>query len=187
MRPITSLYLGGPDSFYPDAAQLRGRQRMLAEERGFSVLVPLPLGPSQDDHSELTARAQYAERLARLRRADAGIINLTPFRGPGADAGAAFEMGFLAGRSRPVMAWINLADEMEAEYRERVDGWMGSRLDETGVLRDGEDCEIEDFGLPEAALLWAEARRLFVIVTDDPLSDLTGFEMCLDALRLYAD
>ena len=36
-------------------------------------------------------------------------------------------------------------------------------------------------------MLWAELRRLFVIVTDDPMHDLTGFGMCLEALGMYAD
>ena len=42
-------------------------------------------------------------------------------------------------------------------------------------------------GLPEAAILWAEARRFIVIVTQEPLADVTGLELCLEALRLYAD
>jgi len=36
-------------------------------------------------------------------------------------------------------------------------------------------------------MLWSEARRLYVIVTDDPLLDLTGLELCLQAVRLYAE
>jgi hypothetical protein len=36
-------------------------------------------------------------------------------------------------------------------------------------------------------MLWAEARRLFVIVTPDVMSDVTGLELCLQALREYVD
>ncbi|MBX3479854.1 MAG: nucleoside 2-deoxyribosyltransferase [Caulobacter sp.] len=187
MRRISTLHLAGPDALYPDASQHLARQRLLAAEAGFEILEPTVLGAEVREAGELAARALYAERIARLRRADAGIVNLTPFRGPGADAAASFEMGFLAALGKPVVGWINLGDEMEADYRERVEAWMGARPDEAGVWRDGEDCEIEDFGLPEASLLWAETRQLFVIVTDDPMHDLTGFEMCLEALRLYAD
>jgi nucleoside 2-deoxyribosyltransferase len=187
MRRVSTLFLAGPDSWYPDAADHLARQRLVAERMGFSVLTPAPVGPAEETPSELTARAIYAERVSRLRRADAGVVNLTPFRGPAADATTTFEMGFLAGLGKPVVGWINLGDELEAEYRERVEAWMGARLDETGVWRDGDDCEIEDFGLPEGMMLWAETRRLFVIVTDDPMHDLTGFEMCLQALKLYAD
>lgn len=187
MRRIQTLYLAGPDLWYPDADAHLDRQRQIAELNGFAVLEPTTLPAEVRDAGELAARATYAERISRLRRADAGIVNLTPFRGPAADAATTFEMGFLAGLGKPLFGWINLGEETEAEYRERVEAWMGARPDEAGVWRDGEDCEIEDLGLPEATMLWAELRRLFVIVTDDPMHDLTGYEMCLEALRIYAE
>jgi nucleoside 2-deoxyribosyltransferase len=187
MRRVSNLYIAGPDCWYPDAAVHRERQSLLAAMAGFTVLEPVMLGAEVRDGGELAARAIYAERMARLRQADAGIVNLTPFRGPGADAAATFEMGFLAALGKPLVGWMNVGDELDADYRERVEAWMGARPDEAGVWRDGEDCEIEDLGLPEATMLWAEARRLFVIETEDPQHDLTGFEMCLEALKLYAD
>lgn len=58
---------------------------------------------------------------------------------------------------------------------------------EEGALRDASGVIIEDYGLPEALMLWAEARRLFVIVTPDPLDDLTGLHMCLEAIKLYGE
>ena len=64
---------------------------------------------------------------------------------------------------------------------------LGAAPDEAGVWRDADGCEVEDFGLPESLMLWAEARRVYVIVTPDPLEDLTGLEMCLEAVKLYAD
>ena len=36
-------------------------------------------------------------------------------------------------------------------------------------------------------MLWAEARRFYVIVTPEPLTDLHGVEFCLEALRAYSD
>ncbi len=187
MRRIETVFLAGPDLWYPDADAHLERQRLVAEQAGFLVLEPGLLAAEVRDAGELAARARYAERVSRLRRADAGIVNLTPFRGPAADSAATFEMGFLAGLGKPLVGWINLSDETEAEYRERVEAWMGARPDDAGVWRDGEDCEIEDLGLPEATMLWAELRRLIVIVTDDPMHDLTGFGMCLEALRMYAE
>ena len=35
-------------------------------------------------------------------------------------------------------------------------------------------------------MLWAEARRFFVVVTPDPIGDLTGLKLALEAVRLYA-
>jgi len=82
---------------------------------------------------------------------------------------------------------MNLMEEDEAEYRARVDSFIGATLDAQGIWRDAEGAEIEDFGLPETVMLWAEARRFFCIVTPDPLADVTGVELCLDALKAYSD
>ena len=35
------------------------------------------------------------------------IANLTPFRGPSADAGTIFEIGFMRALGRPIHAWTN--------------------------------------------------------------------------------
>ena len=63
----------------------------------------------------------------------------------------------------------------------------GGARDDDGVWRDAYGCAVEDLGLPEGVMLWAEARRLFVIAAEDPLTDLTGLELCFDAVRTYGD
>ena len=125
--------------------------------------------------------------MANLRASDAVVANLTPWRGPGCDPSTAFEVGFASALGRPVLGYLNLDDEADADYRCRVEAWIGATPDAAGVWRDANDCEVEDLDLPESAMLWAEARRLFVIVTPDPLNDLTGLELCLEALREYED
>jgi nucleoside 2-deoxyribosyltransferase len=42
-----------------------------------------------------------------MRSCDAMIVNLTPFRHPGADAGSAYEMGFMRGLGRLVFGYSN--------------------------------------------------------------------------------
>jgi len=187
MRPVRSIWLAGPEPWLPDSAAQAARQRALCIDSGFTGLTPDPVPTLSHEGSEIEARELYAARMARLRQADAGVVNLTPWRGPSADAGAAFEAGVLAGLGRPVFAYLNVPDAIHAEYVDRVEAIVGARRDEAGVWRDGDGCRIEDFGLPETVMLWAEARRLFVIVTDDVLHDLTGLELCLDALGLYAE
>jgi nucleoside 2-deoxyribosyltransferase len=143
--------------------------------------------PPGEGGDELEARKFYAARMAQLRQVDAAVVNLTPFRGPSADTASVFEAGVLAGLGKPAFAYLNVTSEIQAEYVARVDTILGATLDESRVWRDGDGCVIEDYGLPETVMLWAEMRRLFVIVTDDPLRDLTGLELCLEALALYAE
>lgn len=187
MRRIETLYLAGPEVWFPDAGAHLARCAALCAEAGFRLLTADPAALKETEPGEVMAREIYAERVSRLRRADAAIVNLTPWRGPGADPGAAFEAGFLAGLAKPVLGWMNVPAEEHADYLGRVDAWMGARPDETGVWRDGDGCAIEDMGLPETVMLWAEARRLFVVETDDLIGDLTGLKLCLDALKLYAE
>jgi hypothetical protein len=42
-----------------------------------------------------------------MRTCDAVILNLTPFRGPSADVGSAYEMGFMRALGRPIFAYSN--------------------------------------------------------------------------------
>jgi nucleoside 2-deoxyribosyltransferase len=187
MRRIETLFLAGPDLWRPDAAQLADRKLALCEAAGFAGLNGRPEGLIETEPSEAMAREIYATVLERLRAADAVVANLTPWRGPGADPATAFEVGFAAALGKPVFAYLNIAREAEADYRDRVEAILGAVRDEWGTWRDPEGCEIEDFALPETLMLWAEARRFVVIVTPDPQADLTGVELCLDAVRLYAD
>ena len=186
MRPVRSLWLTGPEAWLPDTETHSARQRALCLEAGFEVLTPTRM-PHGEGGDELEARQFYATRMAQLRQADAAVVNLTPFRGPSADTAAVFEAGVLAGLGKPTFAYMNVTGELQAEYVARVDTILGATLDENRIWRDGDGCVIEDHGLPETVMLWAEMRRLFVIVTHDPLRDLTGLELCLEALALYAE
>ena len=162
-------------------------KRVLCAGKGFVPVIASDSVLVETQASEAMAREIYADRVQRLRLADAAILNLTPWRGPHCDVGAAFEAGFMAALGKPVFAYMNVQAEEDAELRGRIEADMGVELDRKGVWRDGFGGEIENFGLPEDLMLWGEARRLFVVVTDDIYGDLTGFEMCLDAVKLYSD
>ena len=187
MARIRSIYLAGPALPAPHDEAVAAEARLMCEGAGYA-----PVGLDADPlvekaPSEAMAREIYAQRVARMRRADAAIVNLTPFRGPHCDPGAAFEAGFFSGLGKPVFAYMNLFAEEEAELKARVDFYVGAEEDDDGVWRDDFGAPIEDYGLPESLILWAEVRRLYVIVTPDPESDLTGLQLCLDAVKLYAD
>ncbi len=187
MRRISSVYLSGPERWTLGAADLMGRQRRLCAAAGVEPLFAGDTPLVERDGSEAMARELYAATLASLRRADAVIANLTPWRGPSADPSAAFEAGFASALGKPVFAYMNVFDEGHAEYAARVESLIGSVIGEDGVLRDPDEAAIEDFGLPETVMLWAEARRFFCIVTADPFDDVTGVGLCLEAMKAYAD
>lgn len=186
VRRIASIYVGGPDPAFPGGTLLLSQKRGLVEEAGFVPVIPSDSVLVETTPSEAMAREIYMDRVSRMRLCDAAIVNLTPWRGPNCDSSAAYEIGFLAALGKPVFAYLNIPDEAEAELRTRVERQMGAQVERSGRLVDGYGVEVEDFGLPESLMVWAEARRLYAIVTPDLFGDLTGFEMCLEAVRLYA-
>lgn len=187
MRRIQKLYLAGPDPSFPNPATHDAARRELCEAAGFTPITAYGAPINEQEKSEAMAREIYAGRVALMRQADAAIVNLTPIHGPSADAGAAFEAGFMSGLGKPVFAYMNVAEEEDAEVLSRLEGWAVVELGPDEVVRDEQGCEIQDFGLPADLMLWAEARRLYVIVTPDPLGELAGLQLCLEAVRLFND
>src|ERR1700757_2443550 len=120
MRRIASLYIGGPDAAMPDGPRLLAEKRMLCQAKGFVPILPSESILVETEPSEAMAREIYADRVQRLRLADAAILNLTPWRGRGGARGPAFEAGFLAARGKPVFAYLNVEEEDEAELKARI-------------------------------------------------------------------
>lgn len=186
MRRIQRVFLSGPDLFMPDGPELLAAKRELCAAAGFEgVHAAEDVGAGQP--GELRARSVYADVLQRLRSCEALIANLTPWRGPHPDPGTVFEAGFASGLGLPVFAYLNVGDPDEADHRDRVAAVVGAVQDTEGAWRDPDGGLIEDLGLPENTMLWAESRAFHVIATPDPMGDVTGVELCLEAMRAYAD
>jgi len=68
-----------------------------------------------------------------MRGCQAMIVNLTPFRGPSADVGSAYEMGFMRALGRPIFAY----SRDERPFLDRVIAFCGgtARLRSTGEHR----------------------------------------------------
>src|SRR5216117_2264281 len=108
------IYLAGPDVFLPDAIEIGRRKAAICARHGVSGLYPL------DNAVDLSAADASLEIFkaneAMMDSADAIIANLTPFRGPSADAGTVYELGYAAGRGKFCLAYCN----DPAPYRDRV-------------------------------------------------------------------
>ena len=117
--------------------------------------------------------------------ADAVIANLTPFRGPSADAGTVYELGYMAGRAKLCLGYSN----DPSVYADRV-----RRFDDVnsrdGRLIDAQGLTVEDFGLTDN-LMMIHALDIhgcaLVMPTHAPADmwhDLAAFETCV---RLAAE
>ena len=161
-----SIYLAGPEVFHPAARAIGERKRALCAAHGFIGLYPL------EEHETATDDAVtiYRRNLARMLAADAIIANLTPFRGPSADPGTVYELGWMISRGKRALGYSN-------EPRDLL----------PRVAPDG--LAIEDFalfdnlmlacGLSEGGFPVLRAATLAA----DPWQDFSAFEACLRKLK----
>lgn len=157
------VYLAGPDVFLPDAAAVGARKCALCREHGIEGLFPL------DDAKSAAGDAAgiFGANVALMRQADAGLFNLTPFRGPSADAGTVWELGFMAALGKPVFGYSG------------VPGDYGDRVAPDGYL-------VESFGLPDNLMIAeaiAKSGGEFVAVSEAALAADAAFAECLALLR----
>src|SRR5260370_33960227 len=94
------IYLAGPDVFLPDAVDIGRRKVELCKRHGLIGLYPLD--NAIDIAAEDASLRIFRGNETMMIEADAIIANLTPFRGPGADAGTVYELRFMAGSGETV-------------------------------------------------------------------------------------
>ena len=170
MGNLAPVYLAGPDVFLPDSAEIGRRKQAICAAHGLDGRYPgegidlTHLAP--DEH----ARALFEGCIEMMDGCVAGLANLTPFRGPSADVGTAFEMGYLFGRGFPVFG-----------YTSEV-GDYASRVDDELVM-------VEAFGLADNLMLEGPMMRrelAIVRVADDGPSPTAAFAAFELTVRLLA-
>jgi nucleoside 2-deoxyribosyltransferase len=173
------IYLAGPDVFLPDALAIGRRKRDICERHGVTGLYPL------DNAVDLAARDSslqiFKGNEAMMDAADAIIANLTPFRGPGADPGTVYELGYMAGRGRLCLGYSN----DPTIYAERAARFTKVTSATDKHLIDSDGLTVENFGLPDNLMmihaLDLHGRPLVMPRErpDDIWHDLTAFETCV--------
>ena len=185
---MTRVYLAGPDVFVHDAVDIGRRKVELCARHGLIGLYPLDnaIDPAAKD----TSLRIFGGNETMMIEADAIIANLTPFRGPGADAGTVYELGYMAGRGKLCLGYSNDPSSYADRMRKFSD--VSSR---DGRLVDALGLTVEDFGLSDnLMMIYALDLHGCALVTPrqapaDIWHDLTAFETCvrMAAGRLAAD
>jgi nucleoside 2-deoxyribosyltransferase len=158
------VYLAGPDVFLADSAEIGRRKQQICAAHGLFGHYP---GEGIDLSGLPTAehaRALFEGCVEMMDRCVAGLANLTPFRGPSADVGTAFEMGYLFGRGYPVFGYTSHMDDYAARVRD-------------------EEQMVEAFGLADNLMLegpMMRRERTIVRAAEDgpwPTAALGAFEI----------
>jgi nucleoside 2-deoxyribosyltransferase len=179
------VYLAGPDVFLPNAAAVLESKRKLCAKHGFVGLSPFD---NEIDRFGLS-KHEVALRISAanedmIRSSDLVIANLTPFRGPSADVGTVYEMGFARALSLPVFAYTNVAGSL----LERTRKWLGDAIRQrgNGTFEDTFGMSVEDFDCVDNLMLAGavEAGGAKIVVNPVPdrerFTELAGFEKCLE-------
>ena len=174
----SKVYLAGPDVFLPNAIEIGRLKAERCARLGLEGLFPL----DADAAVAGDAAAIFRANCALMESADAGLFNLTPFRGPSADAGTVWEVAFLFHRGKPLFGYANA----DALYRDRVDVTHGPLA--TGELgpRDVNGHGVEDFDLYDNLMIVKAIEdsggALYLrcgAQEADPLAALDAFDACL--------
>lgn len=185
------IYLAGPDVFMPNVMEISNQKKELCESYGFHGVFPLDAEVTLDsmtsrDSGLVISRAN--ETL--IESCHVVIANMTPFRGPSADVGTAYEMGYARSLGLPVYAYTNTV----VNFLERTKGFLNGNVSvrEDGSLEDSDSMSIEGFGLEDNLMLVGAVEHstgsgiITVEVSGDHIySDISGFKSCLEKIHKH--
>ena len=184
---IRTIYLAGPEVFLPNARALGERKKQICAKYGFEGHFPLDNELSLDGLAPREAGLLIGRMNQDLiRRCDAVVANVTPFRGPSADVGTVWEMGFAAGLGHSVSAYSNTV----APFFDRTVTFSGrTTVDADGTVRDSLCQAIENFALAANLMIESciEKTGGVFVAREAPagheLDSLEAFEECVRLLR----
>jgi nucleoside 2-deoxyribosyltransferase len=182
------VYLAGPEVFLCEAKEVGERKKALCRKYGFDGVFPLDVeidGMGKQPREIGLCISDVNEGL--IRSCDVLIANITPFRGPSADVGTAFEMGFAHALGKKVLAYTNVT----LPFTERTVHALKSEVNRCvdGKLRDAQGMFVEEVGLTDNLMIdgCIHASTKLLVVEEAPKGQLFtylgGFEKCLQAAK----
>jgi len=180
------IYLAGPEVFLPNAVDAGNRKKALCEKYGFKGVYPID---ANINIADLPPRAAGLKISSANENLICGcqllIANITPFRGPSADVGTVFEIGFAHAKGLTVFAYTNVAESFEERTRDMIQ----VSKHEDGIWRDLNNMAVESFGLTDNLMIDGaiinSGGKLFVedVPENERYTNLDAFEQCLTYLQ----
>ena len=140
------IYLAGPDVFRKDAIEYGQQLKAICVDHGHIGLFPMD--------NEVNFKTPYPYKIARqiftanakmIQQSDIVIANLNPFRGPSADVGTVWEVGYAIGLGKKVYGYRY----DRRPYNERV----LNPVNGVTCTPDSTYPNVEDFGLGDNLMI----------------------------------
>lgn len=120
---MPSVYIAGPDVFFPNARELAEEARATAQKYGLVALIPTDNEVKEGTKQEMS-KAIFQANVQMIDSADAVVANISPFRGPSADSGTVWEIGYARGKGKPVVAFSGDNGDYKSRVQDFPDGNM---------------------------------------------------------------
>jgi nucleoside 2-deoxyribosyltransferase len=177
------VYLAGPDVFFPQPIQWAARKKSICQQYGLIGVSPLDdLLHEPDEWVSFQLWRKIAMRNeAHIRNCQGLIANLTPFRGPSADAGTVYEVGF--GRALG-LALFGYATTTEPFLVRTLSTIGPDATNREGAWYDTEGLLVEQFGLFDNLMIEGGiigSGGVLITGDVDRWDDLTLFEQTVQA------
>ncbi len=182
------VYLAGPEVFLRNFIEIGEQKKALCKKYGLEGVFPID--------TEINVKGKSPREIGLcissineglIRSCDIVIANTTPFRGPSADVGTVFEIGFAHALKKLVFAYTNVT----TIFTERTIEALSNQVNrgEDGKLRDRYDMFIEENGLTDNLMIdgCINANSKILVIQQAPKDQtftyLGGFEKCLKAAK----
>lgn len=179
MENNIKVYLAGPDVFLPNVIEIGEMKKELCKKYGFEGLFPMDTELNLEGLEPYSAGLIISEANEELiRKSDFVIANITPFRGPSADVGTIYEIGFAKALGKLVYAYTNT----KKLFTERTKIFLGL---EENVNCDNNKMIIEKWGMVDNLMIdgGIKSSNGSIVANDLPENEmytgLVGFEKCL--------
>ena len=177
------VYLAGPDVFLPDSIAWMERKKAICA--GHHLIGVSPLDAFVDEPAAWAALSEWrriaVRNEAHIRSCDALLANLTPFRGPSADVGTVYEVGFARGLGLKIFGYATIT----APFLDRTLVHIGGgRQSPDGNWWDPDGLLVEQFGLFDNLMIEGGitgSGGTLVRDDQDRWNDLSVFERCVEA------
>jgi nucleoside 2-deoxyribosyltransferase len=179
------VYLAGPDVFFPQPVLWASGKKTICDRYGLIGVSPLDDLNEEEPTEWATFPLWHRIALrneAHIRSCQGLIANLTPFRGPSADVGTVYEVGFARAQGLVIFGYATTTEAfLPRTLRALGDEAKAAR---DGTWHDGDGLLVEQFGLFDNLMIEGGIIGSGgVLITGDAgrWDDLSLFERCVRA------